>query len=152
MTKRSVPAIASLLLCLIVPIAAMLPAKSALAQPAAKKPNIVFVLMDNLGYGEVGVYGGGILRGAPTPRELTIAELLSDQGLDVDQGTLYPLLRRLESQGLLQSIWKLEEARPRRYYKMSQEGETIFANLTQEWRAMVLMMDRLLGLANGGKQ
>ena len=39
-------------------------------QPAAdgKKPNIVFVLMDNLGYGEVGCYGGGILRGAPTPR------------------------------------------------------------------------------------
>ena len=80
MTKRSVPVFASLLLCLVVPIAAMLPAKPALAQPAAKKPNIVFVLMDNLGYGEVGVYGGGILRGAPTPRELTIAELLSDQG------------------------------------------------------------------------
>jgi len=38
-----------------------------------KKPNIVFVLMDNLGYGEVGVYGGGILRGAPTPRIDTLA-------------------------------------------------------------------------------
>src|SRR6266850_7879119 len=32
------------------------------------KPNIVFILMDNLGYGEVGVYGGGVTRGAPTPR------------------------------------------------------------------------------------
>ena len=36
--------------------------------PAARKPNIVLILMDNLGYGELGVYGGGILRGAPTPR------------------------------------------------------------------------------------
>jgi hypothetical protein len=38
------------------------------AQAADKKPNIVFILTDNLGYGELGVYGGGILRGAPTPR------------------------------------------------------------------------------------
>src|ERR1700722_19168922 len=37
-------------------------------QAAGKKPNIVFILVDNLGYGELGVYGGGILRGAPTPR------------------------------------------------------------------------------------
>jgi arylsulfatase A-like enzyme len=41
-------------------------APTAAQQP--KKPNIVFILMDNLGYGELGVYGGGILRGAPTPR------------------------------------------------------------------------------------
>jgi len=38
------------------------------AQAADKKPNIVFILMDNLGYGELGVYGGGVTRGAPTPR------------------------------------------------------------------------------------
>jgi arylsulfatase len=38
------------------------------AKAQDKKPNIVFMLMDNLGYGELGVYGGGILRGAPTPR------------------------------------------------------------------------------------
>ncbi len=34
---------------------------------AEQKPNIVFILTDNLGYGELGVYGGGVLRGAPTP-------------------------------------------------------------------------------------
>jgi arylsulfatase A-like enzyme len=54
-------------------IAVVLLAGSAQAQdgrpiPAGKKPNIVFILTDNLGYGELGVYGGGILRGAPTPR------------------------------------------------------------------------------------
>jgi arylsulfatase len=53
-------------------MAALLWAASAMAQPApvdgARKPNIVFILMDNLGYGELGVYGGGITRGAPTPR------------------------------------------------------------------------------------
>ena len=45
----------------------------ALAQVADKKPNIVFMLADNLGYGELGAYGGGILRGAPTPRIDTLA-------------------------------------------------------------------------------
>jgi arylsulfatase len=51
--------------------AGMMTSPAALAQmraPGAGKPNIVFVLMDNLGYGEVGVYGGGLLRGGPTPR------------------------------------------------------------------------------------
>jgi arylsulfatase A-like enzyme len=50
--------------------AATLLTSPALAQPSATggKPNVVFILMDNLGYGEVGVYGGGVLRGAPTPR------------------------------------------------------------------------------------
>ena len=46
----------------------------------------------------------------------SLLKLLSERGLEIDQGTLYPLLRRLEAQGLLQSVWKLEEARPRRYY------------------------------------
>ncbi len=82
-----------------------------------------------------------------------LKQSLEEQGMEINEGTLYPLLRRLEDQGLLQSDWQVvDDARPRRYYKMSQEGETIFANLTQEWRAMVLMMDRLLGLTNGGKQ
>ena len=48
--------------------AAALSSAVAPANAQAKKPNIVFILMDNLGYGELGVYGGGILRGAPTPR------------------------------------------------------------------------------------
>jgi DNA-binding PadR family transcriptional regulator len=70
----------------------------------------------------------------------SILKQLSEKGLVVDQGTLYPLLRRLEGQGLLESIWKLEEARPRRYYVISEEGRRILPALKQEWEAMVKTM------------
>ena len=45
----------------------------AAAPGSDSKPNIVLVVMDNFGYGEIGVYGGGVLRGAPTPRIDSIA-------------------------------------------------------------------------------
>ena len=77
---------------------------------------------------------------------------LQDKGLDINEGTLYPLLRRLESQGLLQSDWQvIDDTRPRRYYQISPEGETIFANLTQEWQALVVVMNHLLGTTVGDK-
>jgi DNA-binding PadR family transcriptional regulator len=74
----------------------------------------------------------------------SLLKLLSDRGLDVDQGTLYPLLRRLETQGLLQSVWKLEEARPRRYYVISPEGKALLPHLTEEWNNLVTMMSAML--------
>lgn len=74
----------------------------------------------------------------------SLLKRLSDQGLELDQGTLYPLLRRLESQGLLESVWKLEEARPRRYYVISQAGKEILPQLKQEWADIVAMMDKML--------
>jgi PadR family transcriptional regulator, regulatory protein PadR len=74
----------------------------------------------------------------------SLLKMLSDQGLEVDQGTLYPLLRRLETQGLLQSTWKIEEARPRRYYVVSDTGRKILPRLKQEWAGMVAMMNKLL--------
>jgi DNA-binding PadR family transcriptional regulator len=64
--------------------------------------------------------------------------------LELDQGTLYPLLRRLESQGLLESVWKLEEARPRRYYVISDAGKEILPQLKNEWAGIIAMMDRIL--------
>ena len=76
----------------------------------------------------------------------SILKLLADQGLDVDQGTLYPLLRRLETQGLLESKWKLEEARPRRYYVISAEGRRVLPTLKQEWERMTNIMAVLLNL------
>jgi PadR family transcriptional regulator, regulatory protein PadR len=74
----------------------------------------------------------------------SLLKLLSDQGLVVDQGTLYPLLRRLESQGLLHSVWKLEEARPRRYYVISQTGKELLPRLKEEWNRIVAMLGGML--------
>ena len=69
---------------------------------------------------------------------------LADEGLAVDQGTLYPLLRRLEAQGLLQSAWNVEEGRPRRYYVISSEGKKLLPRLKTEWDGMVAVMSKLL--------
>lgn len=74
----------------------------------------------------------------------SLLKSLSDLGLEVDQGTLYPLLRRLESQGLLESVWKLEEARPRRYYVISAEGKKLLPRLKEEWNSIVAVMKKML--------
>jgi len=65
-------------------------------------------------------------------------------GLEIDQGTLYPLLRRLESQGLLQSSWRIEADRPRRYYAISPEGQALLPQLKQEWNSIVATMTKML--------
>lgn len=74
----------------------------------------------------------------------SLMKSLAEKGLEIDQGTLYPLLRRLETQGLLSSSWRLEDARPRRYYMLSQEGQAILPRLVDEWKSMVQMMNRIL--------
>jgi PadR family transcriptional regulator PadR len=65
-------------------------------------------------------------------------------GLDIDQGTLYPLLRRLESQGLLTSVWRIETDRPRRYYTISSEGRQLLPRLKNEWTDIVSTMNRMM--------
>ena len=70
---------------------------------------------------------------------------LAEQGLEIDQGTLYPLLRRLESQGLLDSNWDVEGSRPRRYYVINDTGTAVLEALSADWRSLVDVMDRLLG-------
>jgi len=74
----------------------------------------------------------------------SLMKLLSDQGLEIDQGTLYPLLRRLESQGLLSSDWNTEGSRPRRYYVISSEGQKVLPRLKEEWDNIVSIMERML--------
>jgi PadR family transcriptional regulator, regulatory protein PadR len=74
----------------------------------------------------------------------SILKLLADKGLEVDQGTLYPLLRRLESQGLLESLWRVEEARPRRYYVISAEGRQVLPLLKEEWDKLAVTMSGFL--------
>ena len=63
----------------------------------------------------------------------TLRKALSDHGIEIDEGTLYPLLRRLESQGLLTSQWREEEKRTKRFYKISPEGKLMFKKLMAEW-------------------
>ncbi|MEE8355667.1 MAG: PadR family transcriptional regulator [Anaerolineales bacterium] len=78
---------------------------------------------------------------------------LAEKGLDIDQGTLYPLLRRLESQGLLQSEWNVEGSRPRRYYVISPQGSRTLVNLTGEWRNLTNVMEKLLDdISSEGEQ
>lgn len=75
----------------------------------------------------------------------SLLQRLSEKGLDVEQGTLYPLLRRLEKQGLLDSDWELEEARPRRYYVLSRAGGKALEELTAEWDGIVRVTETMLG-------
>jgi len=74
----------------------------------------------------------------------SLMKRLSDKGLEIDQGTLYPLLRRLESQGLLESNWRVEGERPRRYYFTSPQGVKALKQLKEEWAGIVSMMKKML--------
>ncbi len=74
----------------------------------------------------------------------SLLKRLTGLGLEIDQGTLYPLLRRLETQGLLQSSWRVESDRPRRYYVISPAGRETFAQLKTEWKSLVGMVDGML--------
>lgn len=69
---------------------------------------------------------------------------LEQCGIKIDQGTLYPMLRRLEEQGLLQSSWVLEEKRPRRYYQISEAGREVLSLLSTEWRNLNQLIEQLL--------
>jgi len=66
----------------------------------------------------------------------TLRKALADQGLAIEESTLYPLLRRLETQGLLTSQWREEDKRNKRFYKLSLAGETILAQLLAEWNSI----------------
>jgi DNA-binding PadR family transcriptional regulator len=82
-----------------------------------------------------------------------LKQALEDKGLEINEGTLYPLLRRLESQGLLESDWEVvDDARPRRYYQISPAGETIYSNLSGEWQVLNAVMDNLLFPSSGGQK
>ncbi len=75
----------------------------------------------------------------------TLSRALADDGLAIDENTLYPLLRRLETQGLLQSEWREENKRNKRFYRLSPEGLEILAQLLGEWNAISESILRLTG-------
>jgi PadR family transcriptional regulator, regulatory protein PadR len=66
----------------------------------------------------------------------SLRKQLQEAGLDIDEGTLYPLIRRLADQGLLLSEWRQGEGRERRYYQLAPEGIDLLAKLTREWQAL----------------
>jgi DNA-binding PadR family transcriptional regulator len=74
----------------------------------------------------------------------SLKKALAERGLEIDEGTLYPLLRRLEAQGLLRSRWRLEDGRPRRYYRASALGESMQRELATDWQSLARAMERLL--------
>jgi PadR family transcriptional regulator PadR len=73
----------------------------------------------------------------------TLRKALDDLGLAIDEGTLYPLLRRLETQGLLASEWREENKRNKRFYRLSSQGELILQKLLEEWEAINASLDRI---------
>ena len=74
-----------------------------------------------------------------------LRKALADQGLDIDENTLYPLLRRLETQGLLTSAWREEQKRPRRFYRRSPTGDAVLDRLRVEWQELTLALARIDG-------
>jgi PadR family transcriptional regulator, regulatory protein PadR len=73
-----------------------------------------------------------------------LRKTLADRGMAIDENTLYPLLRRLESQGLLVSQWRDEDKRTKRFYRLSPEGEQVLAQLAAEWRSINSSLDGIL--------
>jgi DNA-binding PadR family transcriptional regulator len=74
----------------------------------------------------------------------TLRKGLGELGVEIDEGTLYPLLRRLESQGLLRSTWREEDKRQKRFYRLSAEGKKILEQLLAEWRALSAALDNIV--------
>jgi len=80
----------------------------------------------------------------------TLRKGLADRGLVVDEGTLYPLLRRLESQGLLASEWREEDKRNKRFYKISRDGKLVLKQLLAEWQDIGKSLEEILRESDHG--
>jgi PadR family transcriptional regulator PadR len=74
----------------------------------------------------------------------TLRKALAEHGMTIDEGTLYPLLRRLESQGLLVSEWREEEKRNKRFYRLSSDGKLILKQLLAEWKSIDSSLNGIL--------
>jgi len=79
----------------------------------------------------------------------SLRQALDGAGLPIEEGTLYPLLRRLEQQGLLESAWDTDGSSPRRYYWRSADGDRLFGAMSESWRRQVDVMGKLLDEGDG---
>jgi PadR family transcriptional regulator PadR len=74
----------------------------------------------------------------------SLRQALAEDGLEMEESTLYPLLRRLEAQGLLASEWRDEDRRKKRFYRLSPEGGALLARLLDEWRRISRSLDKII--------
>ena len=74
----------------------------------------------------------------------TLRKALADAGIEIEEGALYPMLRRLEAQGLLTSEWREEDKRNKRFYRLSAQGVGVLARLAAEWRGINASIDKIL--------
>lgn len=95
-----------------------------------KRGNLTLVVLSQLNEPE---YGYSLL------------EKLKAKGLEIEANTLYPLLRRLESNKLLDCMWDTNEARPRKYYSLSEFGHTTYELLKEEWLKQTKSINEILG-------
>jgi len=72
-----------------------------------------------------------------------LVQNLEEKGVSIDPNTLYPLLRRLEKQGLLASRWEVGESKPRKYYRRTPQGDSIYLELRAHWEAIAVSMKDL---------
>lgn len=80
----------------------------------------------------------------------TLRKALAEHAMEIDEGTLYPLLRRLESQGLLVSQWREEDKRNKRFYRLSADGKKILKQLLAEWTSMNSSLTEILKESHNG--
>lgn len=74
----------------------------------------------------------------------SLVQKLEEKKVPIEAGTLYPLLRRLEKQGLLISEWDTSESRPRKFYVLSEKGKEVYSQLKKEWRTISNNIEILL--------
>ena len=74
----------------------------------------------------------------------SLATKLQEKGIEIEQNTLYPLLRRLEKQDIVESSWALEDSRQRKYYSLNEKGKRVLEKLKIEWERIVESTNYLL--------
>jgi PadR family transcriptional regulator PadR len=74
----------------------------------------------------------------------SLRKILADRGMAIDENTLYPLLRRLETQGLLVSEWREEDKRNKRFYRLSHDGTLVLKQLLADWQSINTSLSAVL--------
>lgn len=78
----------------------------------------------------------------------SLVKIMEEKGVSIDTNTLYPLLRRLEKQGILASEWDTDEAKPRKYYQRTELGNQVYEQLMMQWNQMVFSINSLFNEDN----